>query len=33
VLRFLECAAQLFGALEHTPLHSVRVDRALHVAG
>jgi len=33
VLRFLECAAQLFGPLEHTPLHSVRVDRDLHVAG
>jgi DNA-binding transcriptional LysR family regulator len=33
VLRFLECAAQLFGPFEHAQLHSVRVDGDLHVAG
>lgn len=33
VLRFLDCAAQLFHAMEHSPVPALRVDRGLHVAG
>ena len=33
VRRFLDCAGQLFGAVDRSPLPNLHVDRDLHVAG
>jgi DNA-binding transcriptional LysR family regulator len=33
VLRFLECAEELFRTIDHAPVPSLRIDRDLHVAG